>query len=295
MISVFEEYKQLWPESSLKEIKPLLSKVNVLHYPRDQRMIGNVTPENVVVVTERNLYDGNIPIFEAGFEHCVQSGREDFAPELLASSLMALRPAAFMKNPITFFFNGFQSSKAAAESGRHVRYDFTSSVEKDGIIKRLDQFLDYNNQMASLKDICLQTADEMITNALFHAPVRASGLRPNSKLARDGEATMPTGKHGTLFACFSDQRVIIGCTDPFGSLEKLGFLLHLRSIFKESAANMRVQGESAGIGFKYLIESAANVYVLVTKKKQTLIACGFLLKGLKANSTASKHLHFSFR
>jgi len=295
MKSVFEEYGHLWPQDVVAKVEPLLSRVMVLQFPRDKDQINKVKPQNVVVVTDKNLYDGNIQLFEVGFEHCVQSTRDDFANELLASSLMALRPESFMKDPIPFFFNGFQTSEMATASGRHFKVNFSSSGESSTILQELEKFLTKNNEMASLKDICVQAADEMISNAVFNAPMRPGGTRPNVRLPRNQDVFIPDSKYATLFSCFSENRVIIGCADPFGSLEKRPFLNHLRSVFAEVSASVRMTGESAGLGLKFLIENAANVYVLVNPGKQTLIACGFLLEGLKANAGASKHLHFSFR
>jgi hypothetical protein len=295
MKSVFAEYKHLWPKESLAKIEPLLTKISVLHYPQDERLIAGTNDRNVVVVTNKNLYDGSIPLFEAGFEHCIQAKREDFANELLASSFMVLRPGSFMRDPIPFFFNGFQTKKATTDSGRHVRFGFNSTHDAAKALKGIEKFLMQDPRMVALHDVCMQAADELVSNALFHAPINPGGARPNSRVPRNQEAALPDGKSGSLFACFSDQRVIIGCSDPFGSLDKRQLLNHLRVIFQSVSAPIKMTGESGGLGLKFVIENAANIYVLVTARTQTLIACGFLLAGLKANSAAAKHLHISFR
>src|ERR1035437_6504455 len=106
MSSVFEEYGKLWPAESLKTLKPMLSAVLVAHYPRDAQMLKKLDVTNIVIVTDRAPMRELIPLFEAGYGHCVQEGRADFAKELLASALMVHRPQAFVRQPITFFFNG---------------------------------------------------------------------------------------------------------------------------------------------------------------------------------------------
>lgn len=297
MKTVFKEYHHLWPAKRLEFLEPILDKVFVLHSPREQNLIEtmNVPPKDVVIVNDSSPLVDIVRLLEAGFEHCVQQNREDFAQELLTSGFMAQRPEIFNRDPITFFFNGFQSLEDATYSGRHVKFPFRSSGEKQLLLERLDGFLDNSTAMSSIKDLCLQAADEMISNAIFHAPVKPSGVRLNDKFERNEDVWLPEGKEATLFACFSDQRVIIGCDDPFGSLSRGTLLLQLRSVFKDASTAVRPTGPSAGIGFKYLVDNCANFYVMSTKGKRTLVATGFLLKGLKANLDAPKHFHLSFR
>lgn len=297
MKTVFKEYHHLWPAKRLEFLEPILDKVFVLHSPREQNLIEtmNVPPKDVVIVNDTSPLVDIVRLLEAGFEHCVQQNREDFAQELLTSGFMAQRPEIFNRDPITFFFNGFQSLEDATYGGRHVKFPFRSSGEKQLLLERLDGFLDNSTAMSSIKDLCLQAADEMISNAIFHAPVKPSGVRLNDKFERNEDVWLPEGKEATLFACFSDQRVIIGCDDPFGSLSRGTLLLQLRSVFKDASTAVRPTGPSAGIGFKYLVDNCANFYVMSTKGKRTLVATGFLLKGLKANLDAPKHFHLSFR
>jgi hypothetical protein len=297
MKSVFNEYHHLWPAKRLEFLEPILSKVFVLHSPREQNLIESMTvsPKDAVIINDNASLVDVVRLLEAGFEHCVQQNREDFAQELLTSGFMTQRPDIFNRDPITFFFNGFQSLEDATYGGRHIKFPFRSSGEKALLLERLDTFLDNSAPMSSIKDLCLQAADEMISNAIFHAPIKASGARVNDKFERSEDIWLPDGKEATLFACFSDQRVIIGCDDPFGSLSRGTLLMQLRSVFKDSATAVRPSGPSAGIGFKYLVDNCANFYAMCTKGKRTLIATAFLLKGLKANLDAPKHFHLSFR
>lgn len=294
MSSVLQEYGKLWPEESLRVLGPMLSSVLVAHFPRDAQMLKKLDAGNIVIVTDQAPIKDLIPLFEAGYGHCVQEGREDFAQELLASSLMVHRPLAFLRQPITFFFNGFQTFQAAEQKGRHIKLKFSSSTEKDLVLERLGGFLDNSSAMAAIKDICLQTADELITNAIFNAPVRTSGVRLNDRVERSEITFLPDGKSATLFSCFSDDRVIVGCEDPFGSLTHKELMTHLSSVYKEGSAVVRRSGAGAGLGFRFMIENSANLYFLSTRGHRTLVACGFLLKGLRANLTAGKHFHFSF-
>lgn len=295
MKSVFEVYRTLWPEDKVAELKPLLSQVPVLHHPEDRGLYTKVMSHLVVLVVKDIPLKDLMTLADLGFEHIVQMNREDFAKELLASSLMVLRPEAFLKNPIPFFLTGFDSATVTSNPDRHLIMRFTKQKEKSTLLEWLGVFLDRNSATAALRDICLQAADELVSNALFNAPIRPSGKRAFKDLARDSDIELPTTQAGTLFACFADDRVIVGCEDAFGSLEQQAFLSHLREIFREDLATVKYSTGGAGLGFRYLLENSANFYILVNKGKSTLVTCSFLLKGLKANLSVAKHVHISFK
>lgn len=294
MKSVFDEYKQLWPVEALKTLQPLLSQVPVLNLPKDRADIGKVLPHMVVLVVEKLKLAELITLADMGFEHMVQRQREDFAQELLAASLMVVRPKAFLNNPVPFFLSGFASEKMISDPDRNLVMRFTKSTEKKTLLDWLDAFLRRDPRTSTIRDLCLQAADEMITNALFNAPMRPSGKRTFKDLARNSEIELPANKSASIFACFTDQRVVLGCEDVFGSLEKSTLLQHLTAMFKDPRAQVNYSGGGAGLGFRYLLENAANFYVLVQPGVSTVVACGFLLKGLKSNLTTSKHVHLSF-
>ncbi len=294
MKSVFQVYQTLWPEDKRANLEPLLSRVPVLHFPDDRDKFSQVMPHLVVLVVSKIKVKDVLSLIDLGFEHIVQADREDFAKELLASSLMTLRPQAFLKNPIPFFLSGFDSERIISDPDRHLILRFTKQSEKATLLDWLGVFLDRNPATATIRDLCLQAADEMISNALFNAPVRPSGKRAYKDLPRNSEIELPSSQACSLFACFADERVVLGCEDPFGSLDKGLLLNHLRDVFRDDAATMKYSAGGAGLGLRHLIENAANFYVLVNEGKSTLVACGFVLRGLKANMTIAKHMHLSF-
>ena len=65
-------------------------------------------------------------------------------------------------------------------------------------------------------------------------------------------------------------------------------------MFNEGGVGFSTSSGGAGLGVRYLIENSANFYTVVDPGKFTLMACGFLLKGVKANVTTPKHFHISF-
>lgn len=294
MKSVYERYFSLWPESARERLRPLLSKVPVLEFPRDKASLNLVSPRSVVMVVDKLPLKEVMQLVEMGFEHVVQRSREDFAQELLASSLMTVRPESFFNNPVPFFLSGFNSQEIVNDPDRHLIMRFTRNKEKEMLMDWLNAFLDRDPRTSTIRDLALQCADEMISNALFNAPVLTSGRRAYKDLPRNTDIALPSKMAASIFACFGEGRVVIGCTDAYGSLTKEILMSHLSEMFNAGGADFKYTSGGAGLGIRYIIENSANFYVLVNPGKSTLVAAAFMLKGLKSNLTAAKHIHFSF-
>lgn len=250
-------------------------------------------PKRTIIIIEEKFDGDTINFFAKGFEHVIFREREDFAQELLASALMVVRPEGFSKNPLPFFFTGFQSPGELTEKPRHLILEFKESREKQELKDLLRSFFDSNNQLRFAADLALQVADEMFLNALYNAPVLPDGSRPFASLPRSEKVCLPPGLTARMFACYSDQRIIVGCEDPFGSLQREHVLKRLLQIYGESKNGQPVT--SPGLGMKLMIDHAANFYLYADRGEKTLIACAFLAGGKRANMTPAKHMHFSVR
>ena len=266
----------------------------MLSYPRDRLQLNQVVPSYVVIVMEKGTRVTDvIRLAEMGFGHFVRADREDFPRELLAAGLMATRPAAFARNPLPFFFNGFRGPDPA-DPDRNLTLKIQDSTQKSTVLDWLDIFLQQNPRVSGIRELCLQAADEMILNALYNAPVKSTGVRPFQAWSRTQPVVLPASHAATLFAAVSDERVVIGCTDAYGSLARETLIASLGQMFGEAKVQPRSGHAGAGMGLRYLIENAANFYLIVRPQVQTLVAAAFRLEGLRANLEAAKHFHFSF-
>jgi hypothetical protein len=293
MKSVHSAYPDLFPSSSHRHLMPLLAEVFVLHLPEEKKLLNPSFSSSVILVVDKMNMKAVMQLLQMGFKHVVQRGRKDFAKELLVSSLMIAKERAFFKNPIPFFLSGFNSKEVINEPNRQLIMRFTRQREKEILLDRLRTFLSNDRRAASIRDLCIQSADEMISNALFNAPMQSRGKRMFKDMPRDTDIQLPASMAATLFACFSDERVVIGCIDCYGSLNRRSLFDHMSEQFNEDGTGFKFISGGAGLGVRNLIENSANFYVLVDPGKFTLMACGFLLKGIKSNLTAAKHIHFN--
>jgi hypothetical protein len=296
MKTVFEVYSHLWPQTSHASLKDILSKVGVLNYPEEEEAIRACEERSKFIIVARNAQLKNlIDVLALGFEHCVHFERQDFAEELLAAALMIVRPDAFVRNPIPFFFTGFIEPTPGLFVEKNLTISFQKTSDKPVVLERLGEFLSQHGRLSRLTDICMQVSDELISNALFSAPIDKNGVHVYDGKDRRSEIVMVPNRKPTFFACVSDSRVVVGCEDKYGSLEKEKLMAHLINLFKNERSKARENTAGAGLGFKYMIENAASIYIYSESGLKTLVACGFLLKNIRTNLNHHKHLHISFK
>lgn len=294
MRSILQDFSHLWPKSREAALAPILSKVTYLKYPEDSNLLGlEKRPDKVVVITSGEDFFAIRPFIFNGFRHFVNRNRGDLPQELLASCLMIVKPSMFVQNPIPFFLAGFSNLQILTDTERNLTLSFRKSTQKSEILHELEVFLAKNPKTKSLSDICIQSADELITNALFNAPVDADGERMFLNIDRQEAVEYPPDKKATLFACFSDDRITLGCEDTFGSMTVTEMYQYLRTNFSSDLSIPRENTGGAGLGLKMIMENSANFYLFSERYRRSLVAASFLLSGLKSNMSNRKHFHWS--
>lgn len=294
MKNLFQKFGKLWPEKDHHNVKPLLSQVVYFEFPEDVAVIRQKDlnkKSTVILYKEKNKNLVNFLV--NGFEHILCVDREDLKDELLATSLMVVKPRSFALNPLPFFVHNFDpNSNILQRSDNNLTISFLSTTQKDDVFNLLRDFWRQKSSMEALEDICLQIVDEMFTNIFFNAPTLDDGKRPFKEATRNSHITLPQNLKPKIFSCFSNNKVIVGCEDPFGSVIREPILYRLESLYTEAMTAPREHTAGSGLGLKFLIDNSSNFYLYSDKGKKTIFACGLMLKGLKANALANKNIHF---
>lgn len=294
MKTIAQEYGHLWP-GSLEKLSGLFKDIFILQYPADQEAIAKA-PQNirsrVIIVSEKATVMNLLQILEVGYSQVVQKNRGDFARELLISAILIQRPQTFFEDAMGILLAtaGGGDSK---QSGKDFSVVFNSSGQKNQIIHNFTDFLRSENQLMALKDIAVQVSEELLMNAQFSAPIDPVTLKKMYQNAdRSLSVTYPSGKQGKFYACYSQERLVIACIDPFGSLTKQLLTEHMRKLFTGTLSEVRTAAAGgAGIGLKYILENSGVFYTLIKKNAYTCVACAFYLKGMKNNMSPEKHIH----
>ncbi len=292
---VFHEFKSIWPVSSHKNLESLITGVRYLYYPDDFKNIATFrNPETFVVVMRSGDLKSMSEIIKAGFIHIVQINRPDFAQEILTSALMIARPMSFLNNPLPFILSGGTTTEEDKNS--ELILPFSSTENRGFLLTELEDFLKKKPKTAGVLDLCIQTADELITNALFHAPVNSKGEHIYQYVHRTEVIRLPDDKKANLFCKFTDYRIVVGCEDFYGSINRGAVINHLVATLEpEQIKPKSGLNSGAGMGLRFMIGNSANFYMYCNPQKQTLVACAFLTEGMKANLNALKNIHIGLR
>ena len=294
MRSILKDFAKLWPDSRKEILAPILSKVSYLKFPEDAHLISiEQHPEPVIIVTSGSDFFAIRPLILAGYRHFVNRDRSDFAQELLASCLMISRPPVFVQNPVPYFLAGFNDAEVFSDVSKSLSRQFRSSTEKIELLGDIVTFLDRHPKARALKDLCVQTADELITNAMYNAPTDETGGKPFRTYDRIVPVEYENGKTARLFACCTEDRVTIGCEDPYGSIKRSEMTPYLRSSFNDEKAIPREGSGGAGLGLKMIMDNSANFYLFSDRGFRTIVAGTFVLTGMKTNLSHQKHFHWS--
>lgn len=291
---VLDEFRELLPVKSRSIIEPLISDVRFLYFPDESRSLRAVkNPHNCIVVMNHSTIKDCVDLISLGFYHVIQKKRLDFPQELMASALMIARPKAFLTNPAPFILSGGASS-GKKDRDKQLELKFRSTDDRLQVLGELQDFLRKRPDTAGIADLCVQSADELFANALFHAPTNRKGVHLHQHLPRTEKVSVPDAKASRLFCKISDYRVVLGCEDSFGSLKKRAMLNHLvATLAPEKVKPRGVHSHGAGLGIRFMVGNSANFYMYSDPGKRTIVACGFITAGLRANLSAQKHLHLS--
>lgn len=291
MKTAYEICTRYWPESSLEPHKSGLEKITVLELPADLLEFDKVNKEQTIVIMQKSSVYNSLQVLRRGFSHVLQAERQDLKKELLATCLMILHPETLVEKEIPFFFRGFSEKTDWKNSDRALLLKGQTPKDREHILAELEKFIGSKTELKSNSTLALQILDELYTNALFNAPSQAStGIRANRTATLVESAAHPI----YVFAAYDKDHLLLGCSDSHGTLNRDHLTAHLLKAHSTQQAQPNLGSGGAGLGLKMVIENSANFYIYCEKDQRTIIGCGLLLKGRRANLSETKHLHVCF-
>lgn len=153
------------------------------------------------------------------------------------------------------------------------RFQVRSLAEKKKILSQVAEILDQYEMARSLKEGCLQCADELLTNSIFNAPFKEKIDRGRIDLEIPGDQPI-------LFdVSVGETDIVISCTDPFGSLEIQPFFTRILNCYKSGVGESISFGiGGAGIGSHMIFEQCSSLILGIVPHKRTAFYCRFPIK-----------------
>ncbi len=231
---------------------------------------------------------------DRGANHICQTDSGAIEQEMNTSALMLKNPDLFMDFPIGSILTPDVVTPESSRALTKMAFRFQKGTQKTQMIEQLRQTLLKMGRPGSIIANSVLIADEMFTNAIFNAPFvdPKSGFNPGIDRS-DWSVEMNTGQYGELLLGHDEDRLVIACRDPFGSMEIRHLLTRIRDCCLEGiSANMKMGVGGAGIGSFMVFNASSSFYVGVQPGKCTVVAAAIHWKwGGKRRDQATKNLH----
>jgi hypothetical protein len=139
-------------------------------------------------------------------------------------------------------------------------FTLRSSAERASGLRVVEEFTDRLRVVPRLRESILTVAEELFTNALYDAPVDASGRFLHAGTSR----RVPVGIEGEPVQVelrTDGRRVGISVRDPFGSLTAAQVLAYLTKCLRAGTDQVDDKPGGAGLGLYYVFESLSHLAI----------------------------------
>jgi anti-sigma regulatory factor (Ser/Thr protein kinase) len=194
---------------------------------------------------------------ERGISHFLARHGEVDSEELLVTLQKILRADVFGLEK--YFPWG------AAEERHAVR----SSADRGRVVEEAQRLAEAVNVPGRLAAQFCTAVDELVTNALYNAPVDAEGRRRFAHLPRTTPIQLDNDEQITVMFASDGRHMGVAVQDPFGSLEAETLLAYLSRCLRKGEDQVDDKPGGAGLGLFYVYQSMTNFVVNVARGQRT--------------------------
>lgn len=144
---------------------------------------------------------------------------------------------------------------------RPVVMSVRGSKDKAALIERAERFasnIGINPRFTS--QLC-SVADELVTNAVYNAPVDGEGRHRFADWSRRREIQLDPHEEVVVKYCCDGHRLAISITDPFGSLTMDRVLDYLAKCLRKEDDQVDEKEGGAGLGLYYIFDALSHFIV----------------------------------
>ena len=145
----------------------------------------------------------------------------------------------------------------------------SASSEKDNLLRELREYVDNIGIPQRLSSMFHTVADEFISNALYNAPVDASGQHQFRSVSRTQDIQLDPPACVEVKVCCDGRRLGISTRDPFGSLLPDTILEYLAKCFGRADNQVDTKTGGAGLGFYQILDSLSHFVVNISPGRHT--------------------------
>lgn len=115
----------------------------------------------------------------------------------------------------------------------------------------------------------ISVADEMLTNAVYDAPVGADGMPRYASWSRNQPVALEPHEEGTLRLGANAERFVLSVEDPFGGLTPEVVLSYLDKCFRRGPDQVDKKQGGAGLGLYFMFNTLSHFIINIEPGKRT--------------------------
>lgn len=242
----------------------------------------------VIVVSDKtSTKDVLMALNALGVRQVVQLSNPKVNSSIQLSAHMISKLDEVMATPVEILFSS-QGIPFQIE-----RFPFRSSKQKTDTLKQVETYITTFVKSSQVITNIHTIADELYTNAIFHAPVDSQGRHRNSKTRRNAMIELDPDASAEMIVAHNEQILFIGCTDSYGSLSLNSVMGRLTTCIEKGVGQAINLGEGgSGIGCFLVLENASSFIILVHPGKKTVMG-GLIHYTLseRLRATIPKNMH----
>src|SRR5262249_2208896 len=131
------------------------------------------------------------------------------------------------------------------------------------------EFAGQTGIQSRLVELFCVVAEELITNALYDAPVDAARRHRFAHLPRTEAVALGKDEGISVSLCCDGRRLGIAVADPFGSLTPSKVLEYLSKCFQRGERQVDRKEGGAGLGLYYTLESLSHFIINIQPGRRT--------------------------
>jgi hypothetical protein len=171
-------------------------------------------------------------------------------------------------------------------------FTLSRSSQKRETLDGIMRFAAAANAPSRVAGLLWVAAEELLTNALYNAPVDAHGHRPLAHRPRSEEVALADHEAVVVDVAFDGRQLAVAVTDPFGSAEPEHLVGNLGRCFRRGDDQVADKPGGAGLGLFRLFESVGQlIFNIAPGQKTEAIGIIDTKQPMRALSTSSKSFH----
>ena len=147
--------------------------------------------------------------------------------------------------------------------------EIRGSVDREGVLDLTTGFAEARSVPPRFTELLLSVVDEMVTNAIYNAPVDAAGRFRYASTDRRVPVQLEPHESAVLKLACDGLRLGVSIADPFGSLSEPILLEYLAKCFRRDEDQVDQKEGGAGLGFYYILQSMSQLVVNINAKACT--------------------------